>query len=55
MWMLVWSLLGANSPTEHRSMSTAEKEYIVGSLCDTTSKKVNPRGQKIAATTDSRR
>lgn len=41
LWVLFWCLLGANSPTEHPSISESEREYIVGSLNDTMSKKVN--------------
>jgi len=40
MWVLVWSLIGANSPAEHQSISDAEKKYIMKSLSNT-SKKVN--------------
>lgn len=40
VWVLVWSLVGANSPAEHLTISQAEKEFIISSLSDTTSKKV---------------
>lgn len=41
IWVLVWSLLGANSPAEHQSISKEEKEFIVNSLSHMISKKVN--------------
>lgn len=41
LWVLVWCLFGANSPEDHRSISKEEKEYIIKSLSDTTSEKVN--------------
>lgn len=41
LWVLIWSLYGANSPAEHQSISEAEKQYIISSLSSTTSKKVN--------------
>lgn len=40
IWVLIWSLKGANSPTEHPTISHDEKQFIVNSLNDTTSKKV---------------
>lgn len=39
-WVFAWCLLGANSPEEDRFISREEKEYIVNSLRETTSKKV---------------
>jgi len=41
IWVIVWCLMGANSPEEHQSITDAEKEYIVSSLNNTTSKKVS--------------
>lgn len=41
VWVLIWSLYGANSPAEHQSISVAEKQYIISSLSSTTSKEVN--------------
>jgi len=40
VWVLAWCLMGASSPAKHKTISSAEKEYIHNSLCDTTSKKV---------------
>lgn len=40
LWVLIWSLYGANSPTDHQSMSVAEKQFIISSLSSTTSNKV---------------
>lgn len=40
VWVLAWSLMGANSPAEHNTISEAEKKYIISSLSNTTSKKV---------------
>ncbi|VVC38434.1 Major facilitator superfamily,Major facilitator superfamily domain [Cinara cedri] len=39
VWALIWSLIGANSPREHESISEAEREFIISSLNNTTSKK----------------
>lgn len=39
-WVFAWCVLGANSPEEDRFISREEKEYIVNSLRETTSKKV---------------
>lgn len=41
MWVIVWSIVGANSPTEHRTISEAEKQFITSSLISTTSEKVS--------------
>lgn len=41
LWVLVWSLMGANSPSEHQTISEAEKKFIINSLSNTTSNKVN--------------
>jgi len=41
IWVVVWCLMGANSPSEHQSITKAEKEYIISSLNNTTSKKVS--------------
>lgn len=41
VWVLIWSILGANSPTEHQTMSEAEKKFIINSLSGTTSEKVS--------------
>lgn len=41
IWVLLWTLLGSNSPAEHQSMSETEKEFIISSLSSTTSKMVN--------------
>lgn len=41
IWVLTWSLIGANSPAEHKSISKEERDFIIGSLSDTTSEKVN--------------
>lgn len=41
IWVLLWILLGSNSPAEHQSMSETEKEFIISSLSLTTSKTVN--------------
>lgn len=40
VWTLFWSLVGANSPDEHDGISKTEREFIIGSLSSTTSKKV---------------
>lgn len=40
VWTLFWSLVGANSPDEHDGISEIEREFIIGSLSNTTSKKV---------------
>ncbi|CAH1716905.1 putative inorganic phosphate cotransporter [Aphis gossypii] len=42
VWVLVWSLMGANSPSEHQTISEAEKKFIINSLSNTTSKKPLP-------------
>lgn len=47
VWVLVWSLIGANSPAEHRSISETEKEFINSSLNDTISKKVRIKSHKL--------
>lgn len=40
VWVLVWCIMGANSPEEHNTISEEEKQYIVDSLRNTTSKTV---------------
>lgn len=40
VWVIFWSIMGVNSPTEHQTMNEAEKEFIMSSLSSTTSEKV---------------
>lgn len=40
LWVLIWSLIGANSPADHQTISSTERNFIIVSLSDTTSKKV---------------
>ncbi|XP_050534001.1 putative inorganic phosphate cotransporter isoform X2 [Daktulosphaira vitifoliae] len=37
VWVLIWCLFGANSPSEHKTISEEEKQYIINSLSSTTS------------------
>ncbi|XP_050443635.1 putative inorganic phosphate cotransporter isoform X2 [Adelges cooleyi] len=47
MWVCVWCIYGCSSPSEHKTISDAEKEYITSSLSNTACTKIPTPWRKI--------